>query len=188
MIGQFGLDAGDVVREFPERSDYAAQLQGLREILRVVDGDDVAGGEFQSVVAGLRFGARLGRRHQQGGDALRGDAWPRGVDGDLVVSFEQQQNLQLVGRVVQLCHRLNQVGNHLGLVVGRHQDRVSRELIVRQAERFLIGDADWSGRQPAPEDEHPVGHRENVSKSAQSEQCDCRLQWFPDDECKNHDE
>ena len=70
VVLEFGLHTGDVVGQLAERGDHPAQLQRLRQVLGVVDGDDLAGREMQAVVAGLGFGARLGGRHQDDGDDL----------------------------------------------------------------------------------------------------------------------
>ena len=71
VIDKLGLYTRDIVGQAVERRHDAAQLQRFGQILGVEDGDDVAGGEVQAVIAGLRLGARIGGRNEHDRDGVR---------------------------------------------------------------------------------------------------------------------
>lgn len=140
MEGQFRLDTGDVVTDAVERDDHPPQLQGVRKVLGVEDGDDLASGEVQPVVAGLGFGARVRGGHFQDLYARPQSGGFGRFDGDGVVLFEQQQYLKFVVGIVERVHRRDEVTHDLRLVVGGYQHRVRGELVVGEREGFFVAD------------------------------------------------
>jgi len=142
VVGQPALQAGHVRPALAERHDCPPQLQRLGMVFRVEDGDELAGGHHQPVVARLRLRAWLAGRDQH--DLHRGSRARDPGRGDRlgIVLLEQQQHLEPIGRVLERGHAGHHRRHHLGLPVGGHQHRVHRQLVIRQRARYLVRHVD----------------------------------------------
>lgn len=175
MEREFGLHAGGVVGQSVEGDDHSPQLQRIGVVLGVEDCDDLAGGEVQPVVARFRFGSRVGRRHEEDRDHITDARCSGRFDGDVVVLFEQQQNLEFIRGILQRGHRSDEVGHHFRFVVRRHQNCVGRQLLVRDGERFVVADGDdGAAVEPTAEQQQAIEHRPHIAEGAQQGENDQR--------------
>ena len=108
----------------------AAQLVGLRPVLGIVDHGEAAARERQRDVERLRFGARAARGD---GDDRDRDAAAAGGDGGAglaVVGFERDDDVELLGRIVEPLDGAQQAVDRGRLAVERGDDAVDRQGIV----------------------------------------------------------
>ena len=160
---QLALHADDgIVVEFTKRRHHSAQLERVWVILRVEDGDDIACGEMQPVVAGFRFGPRIARRCEHRGDDGRRVDRMGGLDRRCVVLLEQEQYLQLLLRVFERFHRLDQLPDDLRLTVCGNQHGVLRQVVVGDRARLFVGDPDRTVDQAEPKCVEPLDERDDV--------------------------
>ena len=139
-VVQLRLDADDVGTDVPERDDRLLELVRLGAVLGVEDHDELPASEQEAVVACLRL--CLGRR--VGND----DELERRAEGERlrrlprlrIVGFEQQLDVELRPRVVEIGDRGDQMRQDLGLVVERYEDRVRRQRPVERRAGVALPD------------------------------------------------
>ena len=113
-----------------ERLQGAAQLVGLRPVFGVVDHREAAAHERQRNVERLRLGARAGRRNgddrNRNATAARGD----GGAGLAVVGFQRDDDVELLGRIVEPLDGAQQTVDGSRLAVERGDHAVHRQRVV----------------------------------------------------------
>ncbi|MDX2258476.1 MAG: hypothetical protein NW205_06115 [Hyphomicrobiaceae bacterium] len=126
MDVETGLHAGKVFAVFSEGPGCLAQLVRFRDILGIVDHDEVAAGALQRVIEGA--GLRPWRSCRNLDDAHGAvQAFPRqrrrrnGITG-----LDDQHDVEPVVRIVEPSQRGDELGNSRLLVVERHQHHVGR--------------------------------------------------------------
>jgi hypothetical protein len=164
-----GLQASDAraVRWNRTKTGYRLeQLIWFRAVLGVEDRYDLAGGVSITVVAGLRLGARARVRRDEDLEVTGQVHRRRGGPGFVVVLFQQQQDLQLLGRVAQAGQRLRQLADDVGFAVERHQDGVARESRVIFRREVIVGIGRF--RRGVPDDALEA-HEDDVERDAESD-------------------
>ena len=129
-VVQCGLYADAVLVAPAERDDRGLQLLGVRPVLGVVDDEELAAGEVEPDVARLRLRLRVAGRDGDERDGLRRVGGRGGLAGLVVVGFEEEEDLELLLRVVEPAEVVHEQADDVGLVVHRHEDRVERQLGV----------------------------------------------------------
>ncbi len=81
----------------PEGDQRGLQLLGLRTVLGVVDHQELAAGQEQPHVAGLGLGLGLARRDRDDRHVVGRSRGHRGLARLVVVGFEQEEDLDLLG-------------------------------------------------------------------------------------------
>ena len=137
-IVECGLHAHEVLAAALEGDDGLLQLIGLGAVLGVIDHEEVAAGEEHADVARLRLRLRsaLGddeHRHRLG--RVRG---PRRLDGLGVVRLQEEQDLELLGRVVELGQVADEIGDDVRFLVDGNEDRVGRQLVVAEGGNLVV--------------------------------------------------
>ena len=113
-VVQPALQAGGVGGRAREGGDHLAELIGLGPVLGVVDHEIFAAGEAQRIVAGLRLGLGLRRRHADHLEHAFEAERARDLDGVVVVGLEHELDVELAERIVELAQRLRQHRQHRG--------------------------------------------------------------------------
>ncbi|MBG9885029.1 hypothetical protein ABE10_00195, partial [Bacillus toyonensis] len=101
-----------------------AELTGLRTVLSVVDDQVLAPSEAQTVVAGTWLGLWHAGRHDEGTDVSRQAPFAYGALRLVVIRLQQEDHVELRTRIVEPIDRGEQLPDHVGLTIGRYEDRV----------------------------------------------------------------
>ena len=194
VVRQLGLHASHIGPE-PAQGHYSpSQLQRIRLVLGVVDGDELAPRQRQAEVEGLGLGPGIGRRDEHQGELRSGILLPNGIDRLVVVGLHQDEHLEAIHGVLQTSDARHQVIDHLRLVIGGDHHGVARKLRVRHCPRFLVGDSLGDvGARRAGEQVHAVAHTDCVDDGddgdqrrdridGRDEQADCHQGDEPDEE------
>ena len=146
------LHAGEAIAAAAEGLQGAAQLVWLRPVFGVVDHREAAARERQRDVERLRFGARPECRHR---DHRHGQAALAGIERSAcfaIVGLDRDDDVELLGRVVEPLDRRQQSVDRRGLPVERCDHRIGRQPIVAQLWRALArSPIDESAGQPQAE-------------------------------------
>ncbi|MNE33049.1 hypothetical protein D3C80_1266930 [compost metagenome] len=149
---QRSLQADQVVVLGRETGRRFLQLQGIRVVLGVIDGQEFALGYGQSVIERTRLGGRGARRNDKDMQPFRPFQRQGSVDGGLIVGFKRQVAVQQVMGVVQPRQALDQVWQDRGFVVKGDNDGIARPTGGRR--RCGSGAlADDNGQQPPTHDD-----------------------------------
>ena len=98
-----------------------------------------------------------------------------GGDRLAIVLFEQQSDVELVLRVIELGKASDETRDDGRLPIGGHEDRIHRQLLVGDRPSFLFRDIHHLGM-PEREPERPQAIYEcgEIGESDQGDQCDGR--------------
>jgi hypothetical protein len=121
------LQTGQLAGRLVEDRRGAAQLAALRNVLRVVDGDEVAACKGHGDIERARLGAgRALRRHD---DLMRRARrmGPQRRPGFGVVALDDEFHVELGARIIETVDRARELLGDGRLPVKRDDDRVDRQ-------------------------------------------------------------
>ena len=105
----------------------------MRTVLGVVDHQILAARKSQSRVAGARLGLGGAMGSDEQADVARWFGCLGGIQGELIVLFQQYDHIEFLRRIVKTLEVLDQLGNHCFFPVRGDEDRVHRQFGIGHA-------------------------------------------------------
>ena len=107
-----------------------AELIGFRPVFGIVDDRQIAGCKLQCVIQGLRLGSRQPVRDDDQVDIAREGKLHRRLDRGGVHRLQDDLDIELRSRIIELFQGLRQMGQDLHLLEQRHEYRITRQFGV----------------------------------------------------------
>ena len=137
---QMGLQTGEPFASLFKFTGGTAQLVGGGPVFGIKNHNQRAAGLTEPVIEGARFGARLAFGHHDQTEALRQCMGQQSMAGQCIIGFQQKQDFESVGGIVECPEFFQQLADNFGLPIERHQHRVDgKTVFIRFHCAILLG-------------------------------------------------
>ncbi len=130
------LHTGKLAAAPPEGLPSLQQLVGMRPILGIENGDNLATGKLQRIIQRLGLGARTAGRHKDQLEIGRHSVAPDRGNGLVIVLLADKLDVELAAwpiEPVECCYKLR---NHVLFAIERHQYRIDRQITRLERRNF----------------------------------------------------